>query len=123
MQEVWVIAIRLGLPMVILFIIGYLMQRHTSTTRSSLQAQDDAKGVVNSAYRAALPKPGQQLFCWEMKGCPLPKMGSCLAHSQTYLPCWLAVKLDNAEPIKNECLHCALYQSQVADGSLQVTVG
>jgi len=27
MQEVWIIASRLGLPMVILFIIGYLMQR------------------------------------------------------------------------------------------------
>lgn len=27
MQEVWIIVSRLGLPMVILFIIGYLMQR------------------------------------------------------------------------------------------------
>ena len=62
MQEVWVIAIRLSLPMVILFIIGYLMQRHASTMRSSLRAQDEAKGVVNSGYKAALPKPGNHRF-------------------------------------------------------------
>lgn len=120
MQEVWVIAIRLGLPMVILFIIGYLMQHQASTMRSSLQAQDEAKGIVNSAYKAALPKPGQPPFCSEMKACPWVKREKCLAYSQTYLPCWLAVKLDNAEHIKNECLHCALYQSQVADGAWQL---
>lgn len=37
MQEVWVIASRLGLPMVILFIIGYLMQ----CKQKNRQAQEE----------------------------------------------------------------------------------
>jgi len=44
MQEVWIIASRLGLPMVILFIIGYLMQRREKDRQAQEEKGQEEEG-------------------------------------------------------------------------------
>jgi len=64
---------------------------------------------------------------WEIKRCPLPKRVSCPPYKRTYLPCWMALNLDNGGHLNDECLNCALFQlgdvvggqrEQVSSGSL-----
>jgi hypothetical protein len=47
---------------------------------------------------------------WEFKRCPPAKKGELSPCKRTYLPCWMALSVDNGGHLNDECLNHALFQ-------------
>jgi hypothetical protein len=109
MYEVLVIIgmffVRLGLPVVIFIVIGYLLRRLDSRWEEEAKAQPETIRRLQAA-RAQRP-------CWEEKGCSEEAMARCAAYKHADIPCWLA-RLRAERRLPTECSNCARYTHKPA---------
>ncbi len=113
MTDVLLILARLGTPLVVLFGVGYLIQRYYRQRYKNL-AQRLAADPAGATYNRALAGQAARPACWQTKVCSLAERSSCPAFPRTYVPCWLAVKLADGE-LKHDCLSCALYEAGLVE--------
>ncbi len=108
----WVLAltVKLGIPVVILFVLGYaLYRRHPSgnDTRAgrSLACPADSHTFIPKGRK-------RPLRCWEVRHCPPEMRDPCPAYRQPQLPCWQAIKQASRGRIQSRCLGCSLLLSR-----------
>ena len=110
MTDVLLILATFGTPLVVLFGVGYVMQRRPQP-RERAFASCPAVDAADAIYDRAPPRRAAGRRCWQIKGCSLAERSRCPAYPRPYLPCWLAVELANGGQPKDECLGCARYKS------------
>lgn len=97
-----VIIAKLGIPVAILFALGYaLYRRHPGRG----QYEEDRGRLQGS--RAS----GKRKACWEVRGCPPEMRASCPAFQEPDIPCWQAVKQASGGHIASRCFECSLLLS------------
>ncbi len=101
---VWVLAamVKLGVPVVALFALGYLVYR-----RPRLDAQTRPGGKPYSYLWGARRKR-----CWEVRGCPPQTLEKCPAYWRPDVPCWRVLKETYGGRIQSKCLSCGLLLSR-----------
>lgn len=103
------VCITFGLPVAVLFAAGYLVQHRRSRVEAMLGT---GKGLMPAPHGATVYEHAPNVRCWELKGCALAKRDKCPAYDQTYLPCWLSLKLANSGQLERACPDCVLYQPE-----------
>lgn len=101
MASALIVAIQLGMPVSILFIIGYLAYRSEGRDRAGQLGSGIDEFAVSSLRadtRVAVP-------CWEKLRCPPERRLSCPAHERPDLACWQAMK-ESLGRLQSECLNC-----------------
>lgn len=101
---VWVLAVvvKLGLPVVALFAVGYLIYR-----LPRLDAQTHPGGKPHSLTGGTAKKR-----CWEVRGCPPKTRDKCPGYWRPDVPCWRARKEAYGGRIQRKCLSCGLLLSR-----------
>jgi len=69
MYDGWVTVARIGVPVVIPLVSGYLTH-NSIAKRSSSAGRSDFGRVRDFSHGNILPEQAQQLHCWEVKNCP-----------------------------------------------------
>lgn len=100
--------IRLGVPVIVLFVIGYQAFRAEQRRQRLLI---NGCGGADSEVWGGLTGVGTRRRCWEVKRCPQDVRGSCPAFKSPDLPCWQAIKVVNGGRIKSECIRCVQFLS------------
>lgn len=104
---VWAVAVgvKTGLPVALLFLLGYALHRRQRALAVSPLARADA-GMLPRAPRR------RQISCWEVRGCPPQARDRCPAFLQPDMPCWRAVKQASGGHIEGRCFECSLLLSR-----------
>jgi hypothetical protein len=110
MTDVLLTLATFGTPLVVLFGVGYVIQRRHQRRERAL-ALCAAVDVADAMHDTAPPRRAAGRRCWQVKGCSLAERSRCPAYRRPYLPCWLAVELANGGQTKGECLICTRYKS------------
>jgi hypothetical protein len=100
-------ALRLGVPVVLTFAVGFLLRR--LDMKWEADAQREAVETTASVAPAA-PKRSKSLPCWLIKGCSEDMVRNCPAHQNQSLPCWLA-RLRAEGRIPQLCATCDLFRT------------
>ena len=98
--------LRLGLPLAVLFALGYLYERW------AVRQSADIPRLVED-HTTASPRVGyaaQAAPCWELKGCSPEERKNCPAAQRPGLPCWL-VKQMSEGGLPEDCLDCGIFKS------------
>lgn len=103
------ILVRFGIPVVVLFAIGYLAYRFQRRPGAAFD-RAGTEELSDFNHGKIVPQRLRPSHCWEIKGCPLAKRASCPAYNRRYLPCWMALKLANGGHLNHECLNCPLFR-------------
>lgn len=98
------VAIQVGMPVTILFLIGYRRHRADRWGQPQHGEQPTSIGSIGIAATQKLPsrRPAQ---CWESRQCSPEKRASCPACSRADIPCWKAMKLSLGR-LQADCLDC-----------------
>ena len=104
--------LRIGLPIILLFALGYGLQK-------KMQPQDADKPIWRTAGASILPfrQPPATLSssvrCWDVKHGDLTVCAQCPAYASPDLPCWLARQAGGVA-LRDECHTCELYKPKYA---------
>lgn len=103
-----VLAAKLGLPVAVLFALGYaLYRRYPRLT---------PRGAGWLPYLATGRSPGggygRPRPCWEVRACPREMREGCPAFQQPEMPCWQAIKVASGGHIDSRCFECSLLLSR-----------
>lgn len=111
------VTVQLGVPVVVLFVIGYLAYLE-SGRRDPRPARPGAsaggQGSPNAGERGkgdGLPMAGgegMRQHCWQLKGCRPQERDSCPACRHVDLPCWQARKAACGR-LEADCINCELF--------------
>lgn len=101
------VSVQLGLPVVVLFVIGLLSHRSAASSSSSpVQESGGGRGATGRPGGDGELRSGDGPgACWEQRGCEEKKRDSCPATRRADLPCWQAVKLSLGR-LNSDCLDC-----------------
>jgi hypothetical protein len=91
---VFLFALRVGVPVAILFAVGAFIKKALEEPEPGLERQ------------AAQDKV--ELHCWETKNCPEEERVRCPAYNHPQIPCWLALQQEG-QNLKEACYTCPLY--------------
>ena len=101
--------VKLGMPVVLLFVIGYMIERHYQSEESKeSSAPMTGKEIINTtfnpirgstegktvrAHDETVSEQGQNFWegktpCWQMCHCPAEIRETCPAYRNQFLPCW-----------------------------------
>jgi hypothetical protein len=98
--------LRLGVPLLIIFGVGYGLRRLDAKWEAEAQATT-RKAVVKTEIEL---RPVEQP-CWVLKNCPEPVYTRCPAFLNGQQPCWLA--RSRAEGmLPNKCFQCVLFSQR-----------
>jgi hypothetical protein len=96
-----IVAIQTGMPVSILFIIGYLAYRAEGRKRAGVLGSSAAGSAV--AGRRGDSAVGNH--CWEVRKCAADHRPACPAFQHPEVACWQATK-ESLGRLKSECLNC-----------------
>ncbi|MHB0868487.1 MAG: hypothetical protein ACYC66_02610 [Chloroflexota bacterium] len=108
------VAIQIGMPVTILFLIGYRRHRADRWRQPQFGEQPTSIGSIGIAATRKLPHQ-RQVECWASRQCPPEKRASCPARSRTEIPCWKAMKLSLGR-LQADCLDCERFLTPPARG-------
>jgi len=94
-------ALRLGVPLLIILVVGYLLRRLDSRWEAEARAEAQTRREMEAAL---------QIPCWEDKGCPPEDYRQCPGYQYSHLPCWLA-RLRAQSRLPADCPDCPRYAS------------
>jgi hypothetical protein len=100
--------LRLGLPLAITLLVGYLLRRLDAKWQAEARAQlgmPQAQKAVAPAQ--PLPRPAGQP-CWVEKGCDEARRARCPAPKRPNVPCWLARRQAEGR-LPAECYNCGRF--------------
>lgn len=106
------VTIKLGIPVAILFLIGYLLSRPRRRPQIAPLTDEEAEQLSDASRvlsQRALSHCLIEQDCPSIQRCPLGESETCTAYDRSYLPGWLAAKLAMREYHKQE--HLYLYQT------------
>jgi hypothetical protein len=113
--ENWELAVRLvvlsGLPVVLLFLLGYWLRGRTGEAGVKARLAHNAGGTQPDSE--FLPDQTSKPRCWQVLACSMERRSTCPAYERMYLPCWLANQLAHGE-LKRECSACIFYDLRKA---------
>ena len=107
------ITILSGIPVVLLFVLGYWLRGRTTASAGGLLGQLALSGPIVGDGLGTVQDHMRRPHCWQIKRCPTIKRLNCPAYRRSYLPCWLAIQLECGE-VKHECHNCTLYDLRKA---------
>ncbi len=109
--------LRLGVPLVITLLVGYLLRRLDAKWQAEAQMQLGAAPAQGPAVPApALTRLAAQP-CWIEKGCDEARRARCPAPKRPNIPCWLARRQAEGR-LPAECYNCSrLALRQAAAGA------
>jgi len=102
--------LRLGIPLLITFGVGYWLRR----LDAKWQVEMLARRAVQETQPEAEQKPDFKRYkviaqpCWEVKGCPESVYSQCPAFQQPEIPCWL-VRYQTEGRLPAHCYHCKMF--------------
>ncbi len=111
------VTVQLGVPVAVLFLIGYLAyleggRRDPRTARPGAgargQASPGADGLGTGAGRPMAVGAGNWRQCWQVKRCRPERRQSCPACRNAGLPCWQARKAACGR-LEADCIDCELF--------------
>ena len=102
--------VKLGIPVVVLFVLGHALHRQRSRgsyAQAAVRLGRETKSRV-WAERGHKRSP----WCWEIRQCSSEERERCPAFWQRQVPCWRAVKQASGGYIQSRCLGCSLLLSR-----------
>ncbi len=101
------VTIQLGVPVAVLFVIGYLAyleagRRDRRTVRQSTGGQGRGPALAKAVA------DGSRRPCWQMKHCRADQRATCPACRRVDLPCWQARKVVCGR-LEADCIDCELF--------------
>ena len=100
--------IRLGIPLAVLFVIGYQMYQGSKSQIVVKKHGQVALGAHATGGIKSLYGPAQSRPCWESKRCSSKARGVCSAYYNREVPCWLALKASLGR-LSADCCDCELF--------------
>jgi hypothetical protein len=102
--------LRLGVPILISIVIGYLLRRLDDRWEAEAQQEAIQRKKLTAARKA----------CWEEKGCSEERRARCPASRVTDIPCWLArMRAENRLPAL--CTSCPRYTDKTTTATRPAT--
>jgi len=100
--------LRLGVPLAIMLLVGYLLRRLDAQWQAEAQMQPGTTQAQRPVVPTpALTKPAAQP-CWVEKGCDEARRARCPAPKRPNIPCWLARRQAEGR-LPAECYNCSRF--------------
>jgi len=114
--------LRLGVPLLLVFGVGYLLRRLDAKWEAELwqQAEKSPRPVARPTSPRPRPQPvgqtvhlltAQDVFgqpCWDIKDCAPEMLEHCPAVASPEMPCWLA-RQESEGQLPKACYNCSIY--------------
>ncbi len=104
--------LRIGLPIILLFALGYWLQKKMHPQEADKPSQRTA-GARLLPFRQSQTTSSSSTHCWDVKHCDLTVRAQCPAYASPDLPCWLALQAAGVK-LRDECHTCEWYKPKYA---------
>ncbi len=114
MAVVGMFMLRLGVPLAITVVVGYMLRRLDTKWQAEAMARQADVAVAKT--EASQAEPALAMFkvidqpCWIFKDCPEPSYKQCPAYEYPDLPCWMA-RLRTEGRLPSPCHRCGLFNA------------
>lgn len=109
-----VVSVQLGVPVTVLFVIGYLRYRCDPSGREARQGRPVA-GIAIAQDARARPAFGTNRPCWEVKQCSPEESRDCPARRRSQMPCWQATRTPYGH-LRARCVNCDRFLAPPSPG-------